>query len=336
MLYLRLWTPSIHRSNAPSGSPAPNPGWRRRSATRTWRSTRPGGAARSRPGWRWRCIASPTGPCRPRSCGPDLWARPQDVPILDLPIVDVTLRTPARSAQRTRAVSAIPCLSFSRCPSRRSLPHAATDRCRSRSLEAGEPRHGLRLAPMPAWRIGPTNRRRPQRGDVMAMSTDDEDRPAGRGRARARPARLHLERGTGCAPVAAMRGGPQRQHHRQGARPRRFALRCAGQVSSAQIAAARVQAARCAQGKGRAQAPPRAAPGRNIREGAGSKQLMAVFRTLGLDGMFGEPGLRTVHQHSGKAFGPACTLIDASRARQTSPSAAPRPSSAIPIASPIA
>ena len=80
--------------------------------------------------------------------------------------------------QRTRAVSAIPCPSFSRCPSRRSLPHAATDRCRSRSLEAGEPRHGLRLAPMPAWRIGRTNRRRPQRGDVMALSTDDEDRPA--------------------------------------------------------------------------------------------------------------------------------------------------------------
>jgi hypothetical protein len=38
--------------------------------------------------------AVPASELRPRS-----WARPQDVPILDLPIVDVTLRTPARSAK---------------------------------------------------------------------------------------------------------------------------------------------------------------------------------------------------------------------------------------------
>ena len=105
-----------------------------------------------------------------------------------------------------------------------------------------------------------------------------------------------------------MGGRPQRQHRRQGARPRRFALRRAGQDSPAQIAAARVQAARCAQGKGRAQAPPR--PAATSAKARAPSQLMAVFRTLGLDGMFGEPDLRTVHQHSGKAFGPACTLID--------------------------
>jgi GcrA cell cycle regulator len=41
-------------------------------------------------------------------------------------------------------------------------------------------------------------------------------------------------------------------------------------------------------------------------------RLMAAFRALGLDGVFGEPDLRTLHQHAGKAFGPACTLIDLS------------------------
>jgi GcrA cell cycle regulator len=75
-------------------------------------------------------------------------------------------------------------------------------------------------------------------------------------------------------------------------------------------------------------------------------QLMAVFRTLGLDGMFGEPDLRIVHQHSGKAFGPACTLIDLTDETCRWPVGEPgeadfaycgaAPSSAIPIASPIA
>ena len=39
-------------------------------------------------------------------------------------------------------------------------------------------------------------------------------------------------------------------------------------------------------------------------------QLMAAFHALGLDALFGEPDTRTVHQHAGKAFGPACGLLD--------------------------
>jgi GcrA cell cycle regulator len=42
----------------------------------------------------------------------------------------------------------------------------------------------------------------------------------------------------------------------------------------------------------------------------GRSQLMAAFHALGLDAFFGEPDTRTVHQHAGKAFGPACGLLD--------------------------
>jgi GcrA cell cycle regulator len=42
----------------------------------------------------------------------------------------------------------------------------------------------------------------------------------------------------------------------------------------------------------------------------GPSKLMAAFQALGLDAFFGEPDTRTVHQHAGKAFGPACGLLD--------------------------
>jgi GcrA cell cycle regulator len=42
--------------------------------------------------------------------------------------------------------------------------------------------------------------------------------------------------------------------------------------------------------------------------------LMAAFYALGLDAFFGEPDTRTVHRHAGKAFGPACGLLDLSAA----------------------
>jgi GcrA cell cycle regulator len=42
----------------------------------------------------------------------------------------------------------------------------------------------------------------------------------------------------------------------------------------------------------------------------GPSRLMAAFYALGLDAFFGEPDTRTVHQHAGKAFGPACGLLE--------------------------
>ena len=39
-------------------------------------------------------------------------------------------------------------------------------------------------------------------------------------------------------------------------------------------------------------------------------RLMAAFYALGIDTFFGEPDLRAVHEHAGKAFGPACTLLE--------------------------
>jgi len=52
-------------------------------------------------------------------------------------------------------------------------------------------------------------------------------------------------------------------------------------------------------------------PARSKRAGPrGRSQLMAAFHALGLDAFFGEPDTRTVHQHAGKAFGPACGLLD--------------------------
>jgi GcrA cell cycle regulator len=44
--------------------------------------------------------------------------------------------------------------------------------------------------------------------------------------------------------------------------------------------------------------------------GRAPSQLMAAFQALGLDAFFGAPDARTVHQHAGKAFGPACGLLD--------------------------
>ena len=44
--------------------------------------------------------------------------------------------------------------------------------------------------------------------------------------------------------------------------------------------------------------------------GRGPSRLMAAFRALGLDAAFGAPDTRTLHQHAGKAFGPACGLMD--------------------------
>src|SRR5947199_3958053 len=39
-------------------------------------------------------------------------------------------------------------------------------------------------------------------------------------------------------------------------------------------------------------------------------QLMETFHALGLDALFGPPDAGTVHQHAGRAFGPACGLLD--------------------------
>src|SRR6202163_1825602 len=62
--------------------------------------------------------------------------------------------------------------------------------------------------------------------------------------------------------------------------------------------------------------PPAPGPAvRSRRAGRrGPSKLMAAFQALGLDAFFGEPDTRTVHQHAGKAFGPACGLLDLSGA----------------------
>ena len=44
--------------------------------------------------------------------------------------------------------------------------------------------------------------------------------------------------------------------------------------------------------------------------GRGQSRLMAAFHALGLDAFFGAPDTRAVHQHAGKAFGPACGLLE--------------------------
>jgi GcrA cell cycle regulator len=63
--------------------------------------------------------------------------------------------------------------------------------------------------------------------------------------------------------------------------------------------------------KERARKRPPRPTARSRRTGARApSQLMAAFYALGLDAFFGEPDIRTVHQHAGKAFGPACGLLD--------------------------
>jgi GcrA cell cycle regulator len=46
----------------------------------------------------------------------------------------------------------------------------------------------------------------------------------------------------------------------------------------------------------------------------GPSRLMAAFRALGLDALFGEPDAGIVRRHAGKAFGPGCGLLDLSPA----------------------
>jgi hypothetical protein len=41
---------------------------------------------------------------------------------------------------------------------------------------------------------------------------------------------------------------------------------------------------------------------------------METFYALGLDALFGAPDTRAVHQHAGRAFGPACGLLDLTEA----------------------
>jgi GcrA cell cycle regulator len=63
--------------------------------------------------------------------------------------------------------------------------------------------------------------------------------------------------------------------------------------------------------KERARPPaPRPAAGSRRAGGRSPSQLMAAFYALGLDAFFGAPDTRTVHQNAGKAFGPACSLLD--------------------------
>ncbi len=56
--------------------------------------------------------------------------------------------------------------------------------------------------------------------------------------------------------------------------------------------------------------PPRPQP-RSERAGIrAASQLLAAFRALGLDAIFGEPDTRSIHKHAGQAFGPTCGLLD--------------------------
>jgi GcrA cell cycle regulator len=67
--------------------------------------------------------------------------------------------------------------------------------------------------------------------------------------------------------------------------------------------------------KARGRSPAQGPAVRSRRAGRrGPSKLMAAFQALGLDAFFGEPDTRTVHQHAGKAFGPACGLLDLSAA----------------------
>jgi len=43
-------------------------------------------------------------------------------------------------------------------------------------------------------------------------------------------------------------------------------------------------------------------------------RLTAAFHALGLDTVFGAPDVRAAHQYAGKAFGPACGLLDLTQA----------------------
>ncbi|HEY6256976.1 MAG TPA: GcrA family cell cycle regulator [Xanthobacteraceae bacterium] len=57
-------------------------------------------------------------------------------------------------------------------------------------------------------------------------------------------------------------------------------------------------------------APKRRCGPRTSRTARAQSQLMAAFQALGLDPGSGAPDLRTVHQHAGQAFGPACSLLE--------------------------
>jgi GcrA cell cycle regulator len=61
--------------------------------------------------------------------------------------------------------------------------------------------------------------------------------------------------------------------------------------------------------KARARAPRRRARSKHAG-GRGPSRLMAAFHALGLDAFFGAPDTTAVHQHAGKAFGPACGLLE--------------------------
>jgi GcrA cell cycle regulator len=56
--------------------------------------------------------------------------------------------------------------------------------------------------------------------------------------------------------------------------------------------------------------PPRPAARSKRADGRGASGLMAAFYALGLDAFFGAPDIRAVQRHAGKAFGPACGLLD--------------------------
>src|SRR5450631_4284347 len=62
--------------------------------------------------------------------------------------------------------------------------------------------------------------------------------------------------------------------------------------------------------KERARKRPRAPRPTSRPRGRSPSQLMEMFHALGLDALFGAPDTRTVHQHAGRAFGPACGLLD--------------------------
>ncbi len=61
--------------------------------------------------------------------------------------------------------------------------------------------------------------------------------------------------------------------------------------------------------KERARKRPRA-PRPVARPRGRPSQLTETFYALGLDALFGPPDTGTLHQHAGRAFGPACGLLD--------------------------
>ena len=165
-------------------------------------------------------------------------------------------RTPSETLHGIARHDGPPAHSNRACPSRRSLPGAATDRRGSRPLRVGEPRR-LLLALAAVSAAGGRNNRWTKRGDAMAH--DAQDRKTWNA---ARVPALGLTRfAWGPESVALLRqrwaGGSARAALRRNWAPGRLALRGARQGASAQIEAAGVQAEPSAKERVRPRPPVR-------------------------------------------------------------------------------